>query len=88
MWTAKEETKELSTPREKFLYYSFYFPRYRPPFGECVCDPYLFSVSRYELCVCGNLYTCVRVSTNLESPQSWEILRCDWAPMSNRFYPI
>ena len=30
----------------------FYFPRYRPPFGECVCDLYLFSVSRYELCVC------------------------------------
>ena len=29
----------------------FYFPRYRPPFGECVCDLYLFSISRYELCV-------------------------------------
>jgi hypothetical protein len=52
----------------KFYSFSFYFPRYRPPFGECVCDPYLFSVSRYELCVCGNLCTCVRVSTNLESP--------------------
>ena len=37
----------------KIYFLSFYyFPRYRPPFGECVCDPYLFSVSRYKLCVC------------------------------------
>jgi hypothetical protein len=54
--------------RRKIYSFSFYFPRYRPPFGECVCDLYLFFVSRYELCVCGNLCTCVRVSTNLESP--------------------
>ena len=52
----------------KILSSFYYFPRYRPPFGECVCDLYLFPASRYELCVCGNLCTCVRVSTNLESP--------------------
>ena len=39
----------------KFYFLSFilfYFPRYRPPFGECLYDLYLFSISRYELCVC------------------------------------
>ena len=43
-----------------FLFILFYFPRYRPPFGECVCDLYLFSVSRYEFCVCGGelVYAC------------------------------
>jgi hypothetical protein len=52
-----------------FRVFSFYFPRYRPPFGECVCVP--LSLFRFEIrvvCVCGNLCTCVHVSTNLESP--------------------
>ena len=39
-----------------------------PHLASVVCDLYLFSVSRYELCVCGNMCSCVRVSTNLESP--------------------
>ena len=39
-----------------------------PYLASVVCDLYLFSISRYELCVCGNMCTCVRVSTNLESP--------------------
>jgi hypothetical protein len=61
----------VSTPAEnlyRFSFIYFSFPRYRPPFGECVCDLYLFSLSRYELCVCGNLCMCVCMSTNLESP--------------------
>jgi hypothetical protein len=39
-----------------------------PHLASVVCVLYLFSVSRYELYVCGNLCACVRVSTNLESP--------------------
>jgi hypothetical protein len=35
-------------------------------------------------CVC----VCVHVSTSLESPPIMRNLRCDWAPMSNRFYLI
>jgi hypothetical protein len=30
----------------------------------------------------------VHVSTSLESPPIMGNLRCDWAPMSNRFYLI
>ena len=30
----------------------------------------------------------VQLSTNLESPPIMENLRCDWAPISNRFYLI
>ena len=33
----------------------------------------------------GNMCTCVRVSTNLESPPIMGNLRCDWAPMSIDF---
>ena len=55
-----------------FLNISFYFFLFfldpDPHLASVVCDLYLFSVSRCELCVCGNLCTCVRVSTNLESP--------------------
>jgi hypothetical protein len=45
------------------------------------------------VCVCGgggggNMCTCMRVSTNLESPLTMGNLRCDWAPMSNRFYLV
>jgi hypothetical protein len=78
----------VDTGGKSILSFLFYFPRYRPPFGECVCDLYLFSVSRYELCVCGNLCVCVRMSAIWSRHQPWEILRCDWAPMSNRFYLI
>ena len=43
--------------------------RYRPPFGECcMCSLSLFRFEIRVVCVCGNLCTCVRVSTNLESP--------------------
>ena len=40
------------------------------------------------VCVCGNTYVCEHVSTSLESPPIMGNLRCDWAPMSNRFYLI
>jgi hypothetical protein len=59
-------------------------------------DPHLASVCMISIsfpfrdmsCVC--VGTCVRVSvcTNLESPPTMGNLRCDWAPMSNRFYLI
>ena len=39
-----------------------------PHLASIVCDLYLFSISRYELCVCGNMCVCVYVSTNLELP--------------------
>ena len=45
-----------------------YFLDPDPHLASVVCVLHLFSVSRYELCVCGNLCTCVRVSKNLESP--------------------
>jgi hypothetical protein len=57
------------------LSFYFYFPRYRPPFGENVCVLYLFFVSRYELCVC--VGTCVRVCVCAQiwsRHQPWEIL--------------
>ena len=86
--------QRLSTPTEKFLiiFFSFYFnfsliPT--PIWRVCVCVLYLFSVSRYELCVC--VGTCVRVCVWAQiwsRHQPWEILRCDWAPTSNRFYLI
>jgi hypothetical protein len=50
-----------------FFYFIFFLDT-DPHLASVVCDLYLFSVSRYELCVCGNMCTCVRVSTNLESP--------------------
>jgi hypothetical protein len=50
-----------------FFFYLFFLDT-DPHLASVVCDLYLFSVSRYELCVCGNMCTCVRVSTNLESP--------------------
>ena len=31
---------------------------------------------------------CVHVSTSLESPPIMGNLRCDWAPLSNRFYLV
>jgi hypothetical protein len=63
----------VSTLAEKstksILYFIFlFFLDTDPHLASVVCDLHLFSVSRYELCVCGNLCTCVRVSTNLESP--------------------
>jgi hypothetical protein len=58
------QDQELSTPAEN-LYStslkvsSFYFPRYRPPFGECcVCSSISFPF-RDTSCVC--VGTCVRV---------------------------
>jgi hypothetical protein len=60
----------VSTLAEKLLsiFYFIFFLDTDPHLASVVCDLYLFSVSRYELCVCGNMCTCVRVSTNLESP--------------------
>ena len=51
-----------------FILFILFFLDTDPHLASVVCDLYLFSVSRYELCVCGNLCTYVRVSTNLESP--------------------
>ena len=55
----------VSTPAEKFISkFSFYlflfFLDPDPHLASVVCDLYLFSVSRYELCVCvGELvYVC------------------------------
>jgi hypothetical protein len=50
----------LSTPAENFLFIIlFYFPRYRPPFGECcVCSSISFPF-RDTSCAC--VGTCVRV---------------------------
>jgi hypothetical protein len=59
---------QMSTPAEKSILFLFIFLDTDPHLASVVCDLYLFSVSRYELCVCGNLCTCVCVSTNLESP--------------------
>ena len=53
--------------RKNSLLLSFFLDT-DPHLVSVVCDLYLFSISRYELCVCGNMCTCVRVSTNLESP--------------------
>ena len=51
-----------------FLFRFLFFLDTDPHLASVVCVFYLFSVSRYELCVWGNLCTCVRMSTNLESP--------------------
>ena len=46
------------------------------------------------MCVCvgggggEHVCVCVRLNTNLESPPNMGNLRCDWAPMSNRFYLV
>ena len=53
---------------KNYFIFTFFFLDTDPHLGSVVCDLYLFSVSRYELCVWGNLCTCVRISTNLESP--------------------
>jgi hypothetical protein len=45
--------------------------------GMCVC-----------VCVREHVCVCVHGSTNLESPPTMGNLRCDWAPMSNRFYLV
>ena len=61
-------------------------------------DPYLPSVCDLSIsfpfrdmscvCVCGNTCVCACVSTSLESPPIMSNLRCDWAPISNRFYLV
>ena len=74
-----------------FLFYFrfLFFLDPDPHLASIMCVLYLFSVSRCELCVC--VGTCVRVCVWAQiwsRHQSWEILRCDWAPMSNRFYLV
>ena len=68
-----------------FFLFRFIFPWSRPPFGECcVCSLSLFSFEIRVVCV----GTCVRVCVWAQiwsRHQPWEILRCDWAPTSNRF---
>jgi hypothetical protein len=50
----------MSTPAEKLsIFYLYFFLDTDPHLASVVCDLYLFSVSRYELCVC--VGTCVRV---------------------------
>ena len=68
-WVCRHRRKIRPLNRKGCLgSFSFIFLDTDPHLASFVCDLYLFSVSRYELCVCGNLCTCVRVSTNLESP--------------------
>jgi hypothetical protein len=64
-----QQSYKLSTLAEKsaILFYLFFLDT-DPHLASVVCDLYLFSISRYELCVCGNLCACVRMSANLESP--------------------
>ena len=72
-----------------FILFILFFLDTEPHLASVVCDLYLFSVSRYESCVC--VGTCVRVCVWAQiwsRHQPWEILRCDWAPMSNRFYLV
>jgi hypothetical protein len=40
------------------------------------------------VCVCAGTRVCVHVSTSLESPPIMGNSRCDWAPISNRFYLV
>ena len=55
----------VSTPAEKFTIYNLLFVLFLfflypdPHLASVVCVLYLFSVSRYELCVWGNLCACV-----------------------------
>ena len=57
-------------------------------------DPHLASLFIFGkcammcVCVCVGTRVCVQVSTISESPPIMENLRCDWAPMSNRFYLV
>jgi hypothetical protein len=56
----KDVEEKVSTPAENLsFYYSFYFPRYRPPFGECCVCSSISSPFRDTSCVC--VGTCVRV---------------------------
>ena len=73
-----------------FCYFRFYFSQIPTPIWRVLC---VFSISfqfRDTSCVCvwELVYVCVRMCTNLESPPTMGNLRCDWAPMSNRFYLI
>jgi aspartate/methionine/tyrosine aminotransferase len=62
----------VSTPAENLysIYSFFIFLDTDPHLASVVCDLYLFSVSRYELCVCGNLCVCVRMSAIWSRHQS------------------
>jgi hypothetical protein len=72
-----------------FFFLILFFLDTDPHLASVVCVLYLFSVSRYELRVCMGTCVCVCVWAQIWSRhQPWEILRCDWAPMSNRFYLI
>jgi hypothetical protein len=66
---------------------SFLFPNLDPHLASVDLVFLLFEIVN-RVCVCGNTCVCVHVSTNLESPPIMRNLRCDWAPMSNRFYLI
>jgi hypothetical protein len=41
-----------------------------------------------RVCVCVGTRVCVHMSTSLESLPIMRNLRCDLAPMSNRFYLV
>ena len=68
----------------------FYFSLIPTPIWRVLCVISISFPFRDMSCVCvyGNMCTCVRVSTSLESPPIMGNLRCDWAPMSNRFYLV
>ena len=98
-WENLFENGVLSTPAEKssiFNLNSFYLFLFEFLFFLDT-DPHLASVCvisisfpfRDTSCVC--VGTCVRVCVWAQiwsRHQSWEILRCSWAPMSNRFYLV
>ena len=51
----KELSDRLSTPAENLIsrfFFFFIFLDTDPHLASVVCDLYLFSISRYELCVC------------------------------------
>ena len=50
----------MSTPAEKSIFFIFilFFLDTDPHLASVMCDLYLFSVSRYELCVWEHMYVC------------------------------
>jgi hypothetical protein len=82
----------LSTSAENLLYLKvglFFFLDLDPHLANVCMISISFSFRDMSyVCVCGNMCMCVRVSTSLESPPIMGNLRCDWAPMSNRFYLV
>jgi hypothetical protein len=67
---------------------SFLFPNPDPYLASVDLVFLCFEMCVVRVCVCGNTCVCVHVSTILESLPIMGNLRCDWAPISNRFYLV